>query len=351
MEECRSTHAQIASLEASNLEGRRSAAAQQSMSMQQQLTSAQASLSQARVTQAKAQKDLQSLDSGLRPSNWFASSAKKEGRAQAGQAALDAANATVRQAEGVVADMQSSLAHAQSEEAQLNGQAALLQSLRARRASLLEAISQSPSFAAHPGMASLSAAIAAARADAAQNAGWAAQYATADAGLRRALSLLQAALQSLSGARRVGTVGLVQDVRRRRRTGTSRGGPITGDVIQMVQVRRANGMVSQAANEILRVHAALPTLPYVEPALLRNASAGIFANMLVSSLATQVLSQSRIVGSLREVERMEGQVSQCAGWTKANADAFRGREAAALSTLAAKTAELEALRLSLLPAN
>lgn len=90
--------------------------------MQQQLTSAQASLSQARVTQAKAQKDLQSLDSGLRPSNWFASSAKKEGRAQAGQAALDAANATVRQAEGVVADMQSSLAHAQSEEAQLNGQ-------------------------------------------------------------------------------------------------------------------------------------------------------------------------------------------------------------------------------------
>lgn len=143
----------------------------------------------------------------------------------------------------------------------------------------------------------------------------------------------------------------MQDVRRRRRTGTSRGGPITGDVIQMVQVRRANGMVSQAANEILRVHAALPTLPYVEPALLRNASAGIFANMLVSSLATQVLSQSRIVGSLREVERMEGQVSQCAGWTKANADAFRGREAAALSTLAAKTAELEALRLSLLPAN
>lgn len=89
-------------------------------------------------------------------------------------------------------------------------QAALLQSLRARRASLLEAISQSPLFAAHPGMASLSAAIAAARADAAQNAGWAAQYATADAGLRRALSLLQAALQSLSGARRVGTVGLVQ---------------------------------------------------------------------------------------------------------------------------------------------
>lgn len=89
-------------------------------------------------------------------------------------------------------------------------QAALLQRLRAKRASQLEVIFQSHQFAAHPGLASLSAAVAAARTDATQNAGWAAQYATADVGLRRALDLLQAALQSLKGARRVGTVGMVQ---------------------------------------------------------------------------------------------------------------------------------------------
>lgn len=325
----------------------------------------------------------------------------------------------------------------------------MLQGLRAKRAAQLQALAGAPEFAGEPRLGVLAAEAQAARGEAAQNSAWAAQYATADAGLRRAQASLQSAVGSLRASKAINTVGVVgvslpcckergrgwdgrrgardrrrtktwashfclfspfqcqmktgsqgtsgpascprqrgsaahsccpssplfhppaplqnavpphppaptprhgnqthmQSIQRRRQPGPTRRGPVLPGAIQMSQVRRADAQIAAAVQQILAVHAALPTLPYIEPAKLRGASRGVFVNLLVGGLGTQLYSQAQLSSGVAQAERMLGQLKQCLEWTTANAAAFRQREANANAAAAAKTAEREALQIQAL---
>lgn len=143
-----------------------------------------------------------------------------------------------------------------------------------------------------------------------------------------------------------------QDIgfRRREFGGPMRREGLLGEAVQMGNVRRANDMVAQAGAEILRVHEGLPTLPYVEPALVKSCTAGIFLDVLVGNLMSEMLIQQRIRANLGQVEKMAGQVQQCMQWTRANGQAFSQRSLQAEAAASGKAAELRALRLRLLDA-
>lgn len=92
----------------------------------------------------------------------------------------------------------------------MHPQVALLHSLRAKLQTQMDSLFANAAAARSEAERALAEAEAAARADAAQNKGWAAQYTAAENGLQRALGNLQGALKMLKTAQMVGRVEMVQ---------------------------------------------------------------------------------------------------------------------------------------------
>lgn len=350
-QQARDTRSQIERLENAQVEGRQSQASQASENASAALTRASQEVANLQTQLAQATHDLEHAGDWA-PGALFASKAKKEekkkelqSKAETVKAALEAANAEQKAA-------QQRLSVAQAAEAEASGQVALLHSLRAKLQTQMDSLFANAAAARSEAERALAEAEAAARADAAQNKGWAAQYTAAENGLQRALGNLQGALKMLKTAQMVGRVEMVQDIgfRRREFGGPMRREGLLGEAVQMGNVRRANDMVAQAGAEILRVHEGLPTLPYVEPALVKSCTAGIFLDVLVGNLMSEMLIQQRIRANLGQVEKMAGQVQQCMQWTRANGQAFSQRSLQAEAAASGKAAELRALRLRLLDA-
>lgn len=149
-------------------------------------------------------------------------------------------------------------------------------------------------------------------------------YQAAAVQLTEAANILAATLSSLVGGQVVSGVGMLASAMRGRRTGR-RGGLLGGPgatsslpmmLLQTGQLRRADDSVKNAAARIQAAQQAVPggTIPYIQPAVVQKARAGIFTNLLVGGVMSQAVMMSRFGSSKTEVESMLSTTRQAAAW-------------------------------------
>eukprot|EP00887_Chlorella_sp_A99_P002456 scaffold10.g2456.t1 len=208
-----------------------------------------------------------------------------------------------------------------------------LQAAEKAQADLVNALFAQPHWQAVPEVAATTAAAAGLQRQAAESAGHAATYSRAQQLMKSAEGKLARAQQAMARAQGMGRAQAVNTIVAgpRRPDGRRRRQPASS-MLNMAQIRRAEDDVRSAAQDVSAARAVLPSLPWINEATLRSASAGVFMN------------NAQFRAAMGQIQEMRSAVQQCLAWVASNSAAFHGSTQTVAAQVAAKEAEVRAFK-------
>lgn len=117
------------------------------------------------------------------------------------------------------------------------------------------------------------------------------------------------------------------------------------NMAEMMVFRRANDGIAAAARDVAEASALLgPGMPRADPGALQAARAGMFQNILLGGVVSDMVQQAAVRRSMEQVKSMVAQVQACTAWAQQNAASHAQREASLRGQAEAQRALLGALR-------
>lgn len=117
---------------------------------------------------------------------------------------------------------------------------------------------------------------------------------------------------------------------------------------EMQMIRQANDLVQQAANSVSAARTHLPSLPPINPDVLSAARMGLFQNVLIGGIFSDLVKIRMIRASIEQVEELRRGVRAGLQWTGSNAGAYQSGLAQLQAAVAAKQADEATYRQSAL---
>ncbi|EFN57473.1 expressed protein [Chlorella variabilis] len=279
------------------------------------------------------------VDDKWYPGKVLGGKGKQEEKKEAADAALKKAADQLRSNEGQAAALQQQLAEAQKQQAAWQGKESELARARRDLEELVERMFASPAWRASPAMAAIEDASRALQGQAAEAARGVSTYGRGAQLLNSALGHLQEAMQGLSRTQAMAMAEMI----------TIRRNDFMMNMAEMAIYRKANEACSQAAQQAEEARSILgPGLPRIDPGLLADAKRGLFIQMLMGGMVSDIMQMRAIRQSIDKVQLMLQQVKPAAAWAQSNLAVYQHKDAELKGQAAAKRRELEGLRSSAL---
>eukprot|EP00887_Chlorella_sp_A99_P002339 scaffold10.g2339.t1 len=203
-------------------------------------------------------------------------------------------------------------------------------------ADLVEAMFAQPHWNNDANLAAAAAAVADLQRQAAESAGNGGVYQRAEGLLSSAMQKVEGALQAMSRVQMMSGAELMM-VRRN---------PMGMNMMEMATIRRSNDMVQSAAQarDIASARSELPTIPWINDAVLDSARKGVFISILFGGFMGDMAQFAMVKKAVGEIQEMRACVKQSLEWVVNNARAFQGAAQAVQAQIAAKEAEVRAFK-------
>lgn len=143
------------------------------------------------------------------------------------------------------------------------------------------------------------------------------KYSSASNLLTSACKKLQGAAGSLQITQMSGGVGMMSNVMRPGRGRGIRGrrGDMGRTMIEMATVKKAQGALKEAGEDIQKAMALVPTIPFIKPATVKGAMSGVVLNaLLMPGLVGDMMQQAKVKQAKAEIQEMAKECQMAQEW-------------------------------------
>lgn len=327
----RKLQAQIADFQQHQVKENSSAAHVQVQELHAALQKEQARLQQIKTAQAQAEEQVAKYSKGWYLGKHIGDHEKKKTEADSTLAEVQSRAAAVS---ARIAEAQAKLRSAQELDAAWGAKLREMQAAEKQQADLVEAMFAQPHWNNDANLAAAAAAVADLQRQAAESAGNGGVYQRAEGLLSSAMQKVEGALQAMSRVQMMSGAELMM-VRRN---------PMGMNMMEMATIRRSNDMVQSAAQDIASARSVLPTIPWINDAVLDSARKGVFISILFGGFMGDMAQFAMVKKAVGEIQEMRACVKQSLEWVVNNARAFQGAAQAVQAQIAAKEAEVRAFK-------
>lgn len=143
------------------------------------------------------------------------------------------------------------------------------------------------------------------------------KYSSASNLLTSACKKLQGAAGSLQMTQMSGGMEMMQDIIRpgRGRGFRGRRGDMGHTMIEMATVKKAQGALKEAGEDIQKAMVLVPTIPFIKPATVKGAMSGVVLNaLLMPGLVGDMMQQAKVKKAKAEIQEMAKECQMAQEW-------------------------------------
>lgn len=344
----------ISELEGMQIAGKVAQAQQHAAGVQQRAAAVHRALPGSRQTVAEAQADVDKYEGdGWHLGKMLTGKKAKEEKLAQSRQALAAATSQLQQLEAQAAALG---ADVQEADRQLGAWQAKASELATAKRTLQELVGRmfaGPAWRVSPRQNELADAMRALEGQVAEAQRGVTTYGRGTQLLTSATAKLQEALQALGRTQMLGAMQMGRGMRMTAATGVPgrfQPGGMMGNVAELAIFRRANTACQEAARDTAEARSLLPGLPQVDDKLLSAARAGLFQNMLMGGMMSDMIQLAAVRKSMESVKQMVAQIQPAAAWAQGNLAVYQQQAAGLRAQIATKQGELETFRKAALQA-